>query len=286
MAAEYTPRSLTVYGGPVIVATALGVGGVVLAVPEGQRAAWHWLVLPAVSLGLAGVLGGLCRRAARGTVGAADLVTYVRAGAVAVVVAWACFTALDVLAPTSWWLCLLATAALVLDGIDGAVARAQGRPTAAGARLDAETDAVMTLALSVVVAGQVGAWVVLTGALRYLFGLAVALRWGRGEREASLAPRRSRRVVAATSSSFLAAATAPALAGAPAGLLAGAALLSLVVSFAGDVVALERDLRSRVVGQVVGGSSLQSGVDASHVLAQHSEAEQLNRSDRGNDHHR
>jgi len=180
----------------------------------------------------------------------------------------------------------VATAALVLDGVDGAVARRLDQPTAGGARLDAETDAVMTLALAVLVAGHVGAWVVVAGALRYLFGLGVALRWGRGAREAILPVRRSRRAVAATSSSFLAAATAPVLTGAPAAALAGAALLMLVVSFAGDVVVLERGLRGRVVSEVVGGSSLQRGVDPPDVLAEDSEAEQLKGSDGRHDHHR
>ena len=286
MAAEYTPRSLTVYGGPIILGTALGAAGVVLTVPEPQRAPWHWGSVALASVSMVTVLGSLHRRAGREGVGAADVITFLRAGAVAVVSAWAAFSVLGVLAPTSWWVTGLAVAALLLDGVDGAVARHLGQPTAGGARLDAETDAVMTLALAVLVAGHVGGWVMLAGALRYLFGAGIALRWARGGRRAELPWRPSRRVVAATSSSLLAAATAPWLTGAMAAVLAAAALLLLLLSFAVDAAGLERGLRGRVVGEVVGGSSLQRRVDASDVLAEDAEAEQLQGPDGRHDHHR
>jgi phosphatidylglycerophosphate synthase len=286
MAAEYSPRSLTVYGVPIILGTAVSVTAVVLAVPEPERVGWHWLIVGLAALGLAGVLSGLCRRAGREVVGPADLVTFVRAGGVAVVASWAVLSAVGVLEPTSWWLTGVACAALLLDGVDGAVARRLGQPTTGGARLDAETDAIMMLALAVIVAGQVGGWLVLAGALRYLFAAGVALRYRRRGRPVSLPRRSSRRVVAATSASLLAAATAPVLAGVPATVAAGGALVLLLASFAADVLALERGLRGRVVGEVVGGSTLQGGVDPSHVLAQDPETEQLQRTDGRHDHHR
>jgi len=102
MAAELTPRRLTVYGGSVVLGTALGAVGVVFAVPEPQRAPWHWASVGLASLSLMTILGSLRRRAARGVVGAADIVTLVRAGAVAVVATWAVFSTLGLLAPTSW----------------------------------------------------------------------------------------------------------------------------------------------------------------------------------------
>ena len=67
----------------------------------------------------------------------------------------------------------LATVALVLDAVDGWVAR-RTRSTAFGAAFDMETDAFLILVLSVYVAGAVGWWVLLIGLARYL--LLVATR--------------------------------------------------------------------------------------------------------------
>lgn len=59
--------------------------------------------------------------------------------------------------------------ALALDAVDGAVARRRGEVSALGARLDMEVDALLLLVLAIAVAGRLGAWVLLIGALRYLF---------------------------------------------------------------------------------------------------------------------
>jgi phosphatidylglycerophosphate synthase len=84
------------------------------------------------------------------------------------------------------WLVGLATLALVLDGLDGRVARRTGTASAFGARFDMEVDAFLILVLSVHVAGAAGGWVLLIGAARYLLlGAATALPWLR----ASLPPR-------------------------------------------------------------------------------------------------
>lgn len=286
MAAAYTPRSLTVYAVPVVLGAALGSAAVVRQVPQAERAIWQWGCVVAVVVALCGVLTSLVRRAGKGQTGAADLVTLTRAGAVAVVSTWAVLGSTGLLAPTSWWLTAVATAALVLDGVDGAVARRRGESTTAGARLDAETDAVMTLALAVLVAGQVGGWVLLAGGLRYLFAGVALARWGGAAASDRLPPRPSRRLVAATSSALLAAATAPVLTGVSATLLAGCALALLLASFAADASWLERDRRGGVVGDVVGGPALQRGVDAPHVLPEDAETEQLERSDGRHDDHR
>lgn len=285
MAVAFTPRSLTVYVVPIILVSALGSAAVVRDVPETVRAPWQWVLVAAVVGALVAISGTLLRRARHGRVGAADLVTFIRAGAVAVISTWATLGVTGAPAPTSWWLTTLAVAALMLDGVDGAVARRAGQSTSAGARLDAETDAAMTLALAVVVAEQVGGWVLLAGGLRYLFGLVVLVRWGL-EAPTRLPARPSRRVVAATSSSLLAAATAPVWAAAFSTVLAGLALVLLLGSFAADAAWLERDRRGRVVGDVVGGAALQGGIDASHVLPEDPEAEQLQGSDGRHDDHR
>jgi phosphatidylglycerophosphate synthase len=89
----------------------------------------------------------------------------------------------------------LASIALVLDAIDGPLARRTGTATALGARFDGEVDAFLILALSVYVAPDYGAWVLAIGAARYVF---LAGEWLLPWMRAPLPPRRWRRVVAAT----------------------------------------------------------------------------------------
>ena len=71
---------------------------------------------------------------------------------------------------------LMGLMALLLDGLDGHLARRRGETTPAGARFDMETDAAMILVLSVAVwlSGRAEAWILLMGALRYVF---VASAW-------------------------------------------------------------------------------------------------------------
>jgi phosphatidylglycerophosphate synthase len=70
-----------------------------------------------------------------------------------------------------WTIVGLGTLALVLDGVDGWVARRTGTTTPFGARFDMELDAALLLVLSMLAwrAGPVGAWVIGIGAMRYLF---------------------------------------------------------------------------------------------------------------------
>jgi phosphatidylglycerophosphate synthase len=89
----------------------------------------------------------------------------------------------------------LAAVALVLDAVDGWVARRTGMATALGARFDGEVDAFLILALSVYVAPDHGAWVLAIGAARYVF---LAGEWLLPWMRAPLPPRRWRKVVAAT----------------------------------------------------------------------------------------
>jgi phosphatidylglycerophosphate synthase len=70
----------------------------------------------------------------------------------------------------------LAAIALVLDGVDGWVARRTGAVTPFGARFDMEADAFLILVLSVYVARSSGVWVMGSGLARYALlvtGLAV-----------------------------------------------------------------------------------------------------------------
>jgi phosphatidylglycerophosphate synthase len=89
----------------------------------------------------------------------------------------------------------LAAVALVLDAVDGWLARRTGMATELGARFDGEVDAFLILALSVYVAPECGAWVLAIGAARYLF---LAGEWLLPWMRAPLPPRRWRKLVAAT----------------------------------------------------------------------------------------
>lgn len=72
---------------------------------------------------------------------------------------------------------LVAFGCLVLDGVDGTVARAYGESSRFGARFDVETDAALLLALSVVVPilGLAGWWVVAIGGMRYAYVVAARI---------------------------------------------------------------------------------------------------------------
>jgi phosphatidylglycerophosphate synthase len=107
--------------------------------------------------------GGAARVAAG--FGPADWVTLVRAiltaGVAVLAVAALAGHVLDVALVT------LAALALVLDGVDGWVARRTATASARGARFDMEVDAALILALSVAVVPTVGVWVLAIGAARY-----------------------------------------------------------------------------------------------------------------------
>ncbi|MFN7916472.1 MAG: CDP-alcohol phosphatidyltransferase family protein [Vicinamibacterales bacterium] len=68
----------------------------------------------------------------------------------------------------------VALVATLLDGLDGWLARRTGLASAFGARFDMETDALLILVLAVVAwqHDRAGGWIVLAGAMRYLFVLA------------------------------------------------------------------------------------------------------------------
>src|SRR4051794_12626570 len=122
----------------------------------------------------------------QGRFGPADYVTAVRAvlsGVVAVLVAGAL-----VGRDHTTILVTLAAIALALDLVDGYVARRTNTASEFGARFDLEVDAFLIAVLSVQVAGQFGWWVLLIGAMRYLYVAAAELwPWLR----LSLPPRRS-----------------------------------------------------------------------------------------------
>ncbi|MFG2353034.1 CDP-alcohol phosphatidyltransferase family protein [Streptomyces sp. NPDC048521] len=97
-------------------------------------------------------------------------------------------------APPVTLLVTLTAVALLLDGVDGKVARRTGTSSALGARFDMEVDAFLILVLSVYVSMQLGPWVLLIGGMRYAFVAAARLApW----LNAPLPPSFARKTVAA-----------------------------------------------------------------------------------------
>ena len=145
-----------------------------------------------------------------------------------------------------WWIVGLSTIALVLDGLDGFLARRTHTETTFGARFDMELDAFLLLALSALVwrSGSVGSWVLLVGGLRYLFVLG-GLLWPplRG----ALPSSQRRKVVCVAQGIMLVICLAPVTGPGPATVLAASALLLLVYSFVVDTwwLATNRGPRER-----------------------------------------
>ncbi|HET6998747.1 MAG TPA: CDP-alcohol phosphatidyltransferase family protein [Solirubrobacterales bacterium] len=126
----------------------------------------------------------------------------------------------------------LASLALVLDAVDGWIARRTDTTSALGEHMDAEVDAFLILILSVYVAHSAGAWVLAIGAARYAFLAAgYLLPWLR----APLPPRHWRKVVCATQGIVLTIAAAQVLPSALAEAALGVALALLAESFGRDV---------------------------------------------------
>ncbi|WP_414495982.1 CDP-alcohol phosphatidyltransferase family protein [Streptomyces sp. CRN 30] len=131
----------------------------------------------------------------------------------------------------------LTAVALVLDGVDGKVARRTGTTTPLGARFDMEVDAFLILVLSVYVSLSLGPWVLLIGLMRYVFVAAArVLPWLDGALPHSMA----RKTVAAVQGVVLLAAASGWLPHVVTLALVGSALGSLVWSFGRDVAWLWR----------------------------------------------
>lgn len=160
-------------------------------------------------------------RTVRGGLGPADRVTLGRAvlaGGVAALVADSFDRPVSVPA-----LVALATVALVLDAVDGRVARRTGTVSALGARFDLEVDAFLILVLSGYVARSAGAWVLLIGLARYALVIA---GWALAWLHEPAPPRYWCKVVAATEGVVL---TATAADVAPRSLTVAAVAAALVL---------------------------------------------------------
>jgi phosphatidylglycerophosphate synthase len=172
----------------------------------------------------------LARRAGFDGLGAANWVTLARAtfacGAAALTAdSW-------VSPPARTTLLILATLALVLDWVDGQVARRTGTASRFGAQFDMEVDAFLILVLSVYVAASVGVWVLAIGTARYaLLAATWLLPWLRQPAPS----RRWCKVVAAAQGIVLVIASADVLPPVVTEFALAAALILLAESFGRQV---------------------------------------------------
>ena len=204
--------------------------------PAGWLAGTVYAVILSVILTCA-----LLRSPAR-SLGPAGLVTLARAELVGGVTALVTTVRVGRDAPVTL-VVALAAVALVLDAVDGQVARRTDTVSPLGARFDMEVDAFLILVLSVFVARSLGMWVLAIGAMRYAFGAAALVTpWLR----APLPPSLARKTVAAVQGVILVAAAAQVTPPALTTALVAMALASLVWSFTRDVAHLRRTRVGRV----------------------------------------
>jgi phosphatidylglycerophosphate synthase len=131
----------------------------------------------------------------------------------------------------------LASVALVLDAVDGQVARRTGTANPLGARFDGEVDAFLILVLSIAVARHHGSWVLAIGAARYVLLVA---GWAVPWLAAPLPPRYWAKVVAAVQGVVLTVVLSGVLPSAIGTIALLVALLLLLESFGHSVVWLYR----------------------------------------------
>ena len=190
-----------------------------------------WLAGTVYAVGIWALLTIGLRQSPTPYLGPADVVTLVRATLVGGVTALVADSAardvpLGVLIG-------LATIALILDGVDGHVARRTGTASPLGARFDMEVDAFLIMVLSVFLAGSLGWWVLAIGAMRYVFvAFGRMLPWLR----APLPPSMMRKVVAATQGITLVVAASDLLPGPVSFAVVLLALGSLCWSFGRDTL--------------------------------------------------
>jgi phosphatidylglycerophosphate synthase len=194
-----------------------------------------WLAGIAYALTTWIILGAAIRRSRITAFGPANGVTLVRATLVGCVTAIVAQAILEHERDTA--LIVIAAVALVLDAVDGKVARRTGTASRLGARFDMEVDAFLILVLSVFVARSFGPWVLAIGAMRYAFVAAGwVLPWLRGP----LSPTFAGRAVAVVQGVVLVVAAADVVPHLVGTVTVAAALTCLTLSFGRDVGRLWR----------------------------------------------
>jgi phosphatidylglycerophosphate synthase len=204
------------------------------ALPLGDRYPLKAAALFAAIMGLS--IGFLQQHHPFARFGAANQITTLRAILVALVAGLVGEPRLAAVAVAAVGASIAVT---LLDGVDGWLARRDGIASRFGARFDMEIDALLILTLSVLAwrHDKAGAWVVLSGVLRYAFVAAGAVApWLRG----ALPPSRRRQTICVIQIAALTLVMLPALQPPPSTLIAAVALGALAASFLIDIVWLWR----------------------------------------------
>ncbi|MCL5425187.1 MAG: CDP-alcohol phosphatidyltransferase family protein [Gammaproteobacteria bacterium] len=214
-------------------ATELVVGGLMLlAVGTGLP---HLMATPAngwLAVGLYTLVSMLVMLFwPHGSLGWANRVTLARAVLVALV---AGALVNNVFAAAIWQWLAIAVIALLLDGVDGWIARRTKSHSLFGARFDMELDALLILLLcaGLLRLESLGLWVLMIGVMRYLF---VAASWQFTWLSKPLYESFRRKAVCVWQVVALLLALTPLTSHLAASLLAASALISLTYSFGADV---------------------------------------------------
>lgn len=172
--------------------------------------------------------------------GAANHVTLARAAGVALAAGALGETPAPALA---WLVVAVALAILLLDGVDGRLARAQGTAGPFGARFDMETDALLALVLALLVVqfDKAGAIVLAAGVSRYAFAAAGVIV---PALKRPLPPSRRRQTLCVVQLAALGLCLVPWLGRPVSGALGIAAVVAVAASFAIDVRWLARSERA------------------------------------------
>jgi len=225
------PRSRVL--GEFLWAAALGACALLLAaslLPNGV----DFAVLPVVyGLAITGLWLQVARHYPHGDFGWCNTVTLMRGALVLALISPL------VAGETGWFVVLVASVTLALDGVDGWLARRRGLVSDFGARFDMEVDSgfALVLALLAFSAGKAGPEVLLLGTARYIFiGASFALPW----LAAPLPERFARKAVCVLQLSALIALQAPIIAMPLSGALALIAAVALAWSFGRDIRWLHR----------------------------------------------
>ena len=133
-----------------------------------------------------------------------------------------------------WWIIGVSTIAMVLDGVDGWVARRSGASSTFGARFDMELDTFLMLMLSVLIwqSEKVGSWVLIIGAPRHLF---VVAGWVWPALQSKLPPSTRRKSACVVQGVALLICLGPIVPPTLAAWVAAGGLATLVYSFAVDI---------------------------------------------------
>lgn len=221
-----------VLGAAVVTTTGL-LSGVVAPLSD---AALPWRGVAVAGAVMAVAVSRIAQHHPFARLGPANVLTAARTAVLAVLAGVASGPALP---PVTWTLVVLATIGAVADTFDGPLARRSGLMSRFGARFDMEVDALLILVLSVLVwrSDHAGAWVLLSGLMRYGFIVAGWLApWLRAE----LPPRVRRQAVCVVQIVALIVALAPSVTPPLSTAISALGLVVLAWSFWVDVRWLAR----------------------------------------------